>query len=193
MFNYISNNIADYFVKHNAVKEEDRDVIRYGVEISLSTLTSFILVLIIGFFTGCFLEGIVFLCMLMLVKKNTGGYHANSYLTCNLFTVSIFIINLLLYKAFEFMPAVICFLVGTASCMLIAFYAPCEHINHPLTPARKQKLKKISIFVSMLVLLFAFLLFILKFKIYIFIILVLTTICINLIVGLKAESRRNKK
>lgn len=191
MLNAISENVADFFVRRNIVSLDDKDIIKYGVEITLSEIIGSLLVLLASLVFNCFVEGIVFLAMLRLVKRYTGGYHANSYLTCNLCTIGIFLANVLAYKFTEYMSFYIWFALSLASVIVVGIYAPCEHVNHPLTGYEKKLYKKVSILVNACILILASVLYALHFKIFSFVILVQITICINLILGIKTGGNAN--
>lgn len=191
MLNAISENVADFFIKRNIVPVDDKDIIKYGVEITLSEIIGSLLVLLTSLFFNCFVEGIVFLAMLRLVKRYTGGYHANSYLTCNLCTIGIFLANVLAYKFTEHMPFYIWLALSFVSIIIVGIYAPCEHVNHPLTDYEKKLYKKVSILVNICILILASALYALYFKIFSFVILVQITICINLILGIKTGGTTN--
>lgn len=189
LITYVSSNIADYFVRKKVVPADDKDVIQYGVEITLSTAIGFLIVVLIGLAFGYVLESVVFLFLLCVVKENTGGYHASSYLTCNICTGSIFFTNILLYKYLTSLPPIIWFSFGLLSLVLICIFSPLENENHPLSDNQKTKAKRLSILTSALVFGLSLILYFIKQPIYSFIILVLATICINLIYGI--IKRRN--
>lgn len=84
---------------HGYLASEDEEIIfRYGLELLLNAIVSVSVLLCIGTLLGYLKETIVFYLTYLFLKKNTGGYHANSHLGCilqfNLFYLCFF----LLYK-----------------------------------------------------------------------------------------------
>ena len=78
--------------------EEDAIVIRYGLELIINSIISITILFSIGTLLGFFKETVVFYLTYLFLKKNTGGYHANSHIGCiqqfNLSCLAMF----LLYK-----------------------------------------------------------------------------------------------
>lgn len=191
MISYVSEKIADCFINNHGVEVERRAIIKYGVEITLSTAIGIILVLALGLISHQFVPCLLFLAVINLVKQKTGGYHAKSHFTCSAFTVLICAVDIAIYETLTYVPFQLWFLIGVISILVIAFLAPCENPNHPLSSNRKKRLKKQSIFVSILTLIAAYVLFLLSIRLYQFVIIALTTICINLVAGIIEGGRKS--
>lgn len=81
--------------------ENETAWLRYGIEITLSSLLNLFWVLLISLVLKCFLEGIVFLTVFVTVRQFTGGFHANSYFKCNLTLVICYLLILASYFLFQ--------------------------------------------------------------------------------------------
>ena len=60
------------------------DIYKYGVEITISSIIGFILILIIGLIFKSLMQALIFYIIFIILRSFTGGYHASSYLKCNL-------------------------------------------------------------------------------------------------------------
>ena len=78
--------------------EDDEIVVKYGLELLFNTVISVSVLMIIGILMGLFKETLLFYLTYLFLKKNTGGYHANSHLGCVLQFNSFCLIIFLLYR-----------------------------------------------------------------------------------------------
>lgn len=60
------------------------EVYQYGFEIIFSTLIGFFITIAIGAVFRMFLVSLVYYFAFVALRQFTGGYHANTYLKCNL-------------------------------------------------------------------------------------------------------------
>ena len=79
---------AKYFteklVSKKLVRNEDRDIYQYGIEVLLSTAINIMLLLVIGIITKTVLLSICHFLILATVRTLTGGYHTSTYLKCEI-------------------------------------------------------------------------------------------------------------
>lgn len=134
MIKKLSTLISNQFVKHNIISEDTQDVYTYGVEITISSLIGFILVIIIGIIFKSLMQIMIFYVIFLALRSMTGGYHASTYLKCNTIFSFISMFTLLFSKASSeihlsvgiitlfFVPAVAIFLR----------LAPVENPNKPI-------------------------------------------------------------
>ncbi len=66
------------------IKEQDMEIYQYGFEIIISTTIGFLITLLIGFLFQMKLLSVLYYGIFVLIRQLTGGYHADSYLKCNL-------------------------------------------------------------------------------------------------------------
>lgn len=81
---FLSKTISHFLYKNNIVKEQELEIYQYGFEIIISTLLGFLITLLIGFFLQMLFISVVYYVIFVVVRQLTGGYHADSYLKCNL-------------------------------------------------------------------------------------------------------------
>ncbi len=73
--NFLYDKISIYF----SADEEMRDVCIYGLELILSFIFSTSIILTVGAISGHILSSIAFLAVFILVRRFTGGFHANTF------------------------------------------------------------------------------------------------------------------
>lgn len=144
---------AEFFLKRFRIAEkmekEQLEICQYGMEIILATLVNIGSVLLIGFLWGRLMESIVFLAGFVVIRRQTGGYHAGSYFTCNLSLVLCYSILLFIYhttvSGFHWMSLSVVFAMHF---LVWYFFMPVENENKPLTAIQKGKAKKYGFYIS---------------------------------------------
>lgn len=106
MIKYISKNIILNFIYKNCNLPTDmKEVYQYGIEITISSILNISLIIIISLLLGDIASGIIFLMFFIPLRTYCGGYHATSYLRCNIvFSVTyamVFFISVLLSPVFK--------------------------------------------------------------------------------------------
>ena len=84
MIDLLSSKISSKFVEHKIITEDMVDIYKYGVEITISSIIGFILILIIDLIFKSLMQALIFYIIFIILRSFTGGYHASSYLKCNL-------------------------------------------------------------------------------------------------------------
>ncbi|MCR5636217.1 MAG: accessory gene regulator B family protein [Clostridiales bacterium] len=125
------------------------EVYIYGVELLISSLTGTLFILIEAVLFNALPESIIYLISLAAVRVFTGGYHAETYLKCNIITVLSFTFSLLVYKLlsnylFVCRPFLIAF-VFLISVILFVKYSPMENEYKPIAANDIMKYKIISL------------------------------------------------
>lgn len=97
----ITDAILKYISKNNAIDGTDNDVVafyKYGIEITLSSLFNIVVILLLSLLFNGMIEGFIFLAVLIPTRQFTGGFHADTYLKCNLVFGLSYIITLHLFR-----------------------------------------------------------------------------------------------
>ncbi len=141
----MSKRISSYFVLNNIIKEEDREVYDYSLELLLSTVLNFLAVITIAVFTGKILEGTLFVLGFVPLRALAGGYHADTHFRCLL--ILLFNFSLFLLIVF-FIPGKLLFLATLfltfVSVLLVFFLSPVEDSNRPFSEQERKTLKRKS-------------------------------------------------
>ena len=145
MINKIAKRVCNSLIKHGTVNSDLEEVYVYGIELLLSFLFSVSLIIAIGFCAGKTIETLVFLIMFIMIRKFTGGFHASTYLKCQICTISSYLIALHISVEFE-LPIIakaLLIIIGTATVSLIG---PIENPNKPIDKESMNRYKTIGTF-----------------------------------------------
>lgn len=152
MISKISTLISNQLVKHKIISEDAQDVYKYGVEIIISSLIGFIIVVLVGIIFKALLQAMIFYVIFVALRSMTGGFHATTYLRCNIIFSLVSLFTILFSKAASeiqlsveiitlfFLPAVAIFL----------WLAPVENPNKPIEEKKRIYWKLIAVIVSVL-------------------------------------------
>lgn len=91
MITSLSLKITSFLENNMRIEPDMVDIYRYGIEVTLSSLLNIILIFIVGVLTNDILVSITFLCVFILLRSFTGGYHATTYMRCNMIMVLTFL------------------------------------------------------------------------------------------------------
>lgn len=147
MINYLSYNIADYFYLNKVIEEEEKVIYVYGLQLIMSTVVGITLIIIIGLILNKFLLSLIFLMTFISIRMYSGGYHANSYVKCNLTLISIFLTVLMAIKFTPMNYIIIISVIMIISTYYIIYkYAPVDNENKRLTEKKKKENKRITLY-----------------------------------------------
>jgi len=145
----LSDIITDFFIKNGSVTEDERPIYKYGAEVLISTITGIVSILLLGVIFGYFLDSVIFLLGFITIRIFTGGYHATTYIKCNLTFIlcftAVILLNRFLPERFEFSISVILLIIALT---VIIIWSPIENKHKPLYGNEKTRYKKISIIMS---------------------------------------------
>ena len=126
-------------------------VYKYGVEITLSSILNILIILTISFVFQSFFLGFLFLFVIIPTRQFTGGFHANSYLKCNIiFGLSYLIVLLFSLYAYNFINYFISFTILTVMSLLILRFCPIKNSNKQIESKKqfmRNKLIGFSLFI----------------------------------------------
>ena len=145
MITKISEQIASFILKNsNNSSKEFKDIYKYGTEIFISSFLNIFLILIIGIVSKTLIQSIVFLLCFVPLRQFTGGWHANTYLKCNLiFCISYILIVILSAWFYNIENIYLIFFMIIFGFIPILIFCPVENKNKKVK--RKNKLKFLSI------------------------------------------------
>lgn len=130
--------ITIFLLTYGIAREENREVLEYGLYMMLSTLLHMVASIGIGFIFGVPLHVLLFLLSFMLMRKYAGGYHAKSPVACAVLSYGLVIAHI---AVVSFVPtlAMIWLALPEAvfSAIIIFRFAPVEHENAPLSDIEK--------------------------------------------------------
>lgn len=147
MYNLISRTIVGYWVKSGTIDSNEKEIYEYGIEILISSLFGATLVILAGAMWFSIIDAIVFLIVLIPLRCYCGGYHANSYFSCNLTMLILFFITSLFATSCD-INAIWLNLGLIINNILIFIYAPIDNKNKQLDRSDRLKHKVVSCVVS---------------------------------------------
>lgn len=145
MINKLANKIVRHYISTNKIEKEHEEVYVYSFELLISTILNLLIVLIISIATKLIVEGIMFSICFMVIRSLAGGYHSNTHWGCLLTLLIIFSIYVILYKLIDFEAILYLSISMMSLSTVIAFLAPVDSINKPLTIKEYKRNKKKSI------------------------------------------------
>jgi len=138
----MSDKISSFFVANSIIKNEDKEVYEYSLEILLSTIFNFIAVIFIAVFTKSILITLFYLLGFIPLRLIAGGFHATSHLKCFLVLMGSYTGYLLIVK---FLPQSLVFYSTIAATsitfILIFILAPVEDKNKPVSDDDKKSFR----------------------------------------------------
>lgn len=161
MINKLSSLISSKFVEHNIISKSVKDVYRYGIEITISSIIGFVITCLIGLLFRMLMQTMLFYVIFILLRSMTGGYHAKTYLKCNfIFSIITLFIVTFSKAAYEMQISFgILTLLFLPSIAIFIWIAPVENVNKPIKVEKRVYWKSISIVTSVLLYLLSLLLY----------------------------------
>lgn len=128
--------------------QDAREICAYGIEITLSSIINYLLLLMIGFLTQSIIPAVIFGVVFTIIRLYIGGYHCSSYLQCNLTFCVIYILVLFLGKLLLQWVDLSILLLMLLWCGLgIWFLGPVENANKPTTSEQRKRCHVIAMFI----------------------------------------------
>lgn len=152
MIKLISRKVACSLCK-NEESNEMRELYEYAIYVFLSGLFHLISVIVLGLCFGMVLEGLVFYCSFILIRKFAGGYHAKTPTRCYIFSVITSVVALYLIKLIGYTNSVYYYIFAIIEILCIVFImiaSPLDNENKPLNAKEKKIFKILSVVISSL-------------------------------------------
>lgn len=149
-----SSKLIEFFVSNDLIKNEDKEIYKYSVNIILSSLIHIATVMIIGLCFNLFIESLVFYFSFIAIRKFAGGYHAKTPVRCYLFSFASNIIILCLVKWLSSINTlfIFIFIIFELLCVvLILLISPLDTENNPLTGQEKKMYRMLTSIITILI------------------------------------------
>lgn len=143
MFHVISERVIKYAIKNNALDKNRADEYIYGLEITLSVLTSYLSVIIVGFLINMLWQSALFLFLFVSLRRFIGGFHFSSQIMCYLFMCVMCLIVLLVIK-YSGNDTMLYSIIMTISTLALLIISPVPAIDKPLDEKETKVYGKIS-------------------------------------------------
>ena len=121
------------------------EVYVYGIELIISSLIGELIVFCLGLLLGKLIETIIFILLIKYIRIYSGGYHAKTYIVCNMVFISSYLLSVLISHCLCNVPEgiIIMLMLVTTLVTVLAMLtlAPIENVNKPITAERRSILK----------------------------------------------------
>lgn len=145
MIAWLSNYLVRVLLKNEIIEADKIEIYQYGYEIMISTIITFLIVLISGIILDCLPAALLYFGIFAVMRQICGGYHAQHYWSCNTLFAVVTVSVLLLFKFFPMEGiTAIHYTFLLFSVLVIFVYAPVENENKPISEKRKVLFRKIS-------------------------------------------------
>lgn len=143
MLEYIKDVITNNLINSNLISQEDEEIYKFGLECYLLKLVHVITYSLAAIFLGKYIEYTIFIITYLLLRKFSGGIHANTRLGCLIVSnvilifslfVGDYINDLMLISFFSFMGFIVTII-----------YSPVDNPNRKLSLIEKKRFKKYTI------------------------------------------------
>lgn len=145
--------LYNYISRYKKFDKADENVIKFGLEMLYTIVISGGIALLIALYMKSFFEAVIFLSVLMPLRQNAGGYHADKRIICAIISLFIYVLALYVIKYVN-ISGVVQFLIFVMCSMYIIRYAPVDSINNKLDDMEyayyKLKTRRIVVIISTL-------------------------------------------
>jgi accessory gene regulator B len=151
MIHGLANRVAYVFLRRGVIQPQNHDIYTYALETILSETVNVLVCLMISLLFGRPLEGIVFTVTFAMLRKFTGGHHAQSHWQCiSTFAGIVAAVLTVLLVVPQGMYTWVTLTASAVSMFPIVLWAPVTHENKPLSEESCVLLKRKSRFIGCL-------------------------------------------
>lgn len=139
----IACKIGHKLVERNIVESIYEEVYIYGLELIISFISTVLWIALIGGIANQIISAVIFIIIFVLLRRFTGGYHADTHFKCKLCTLSIYVAvillsNLIYANLFAYI------ILACIGAIIIIRFAPIENPNKAIPVNKRKRLKILS-------------------------------------------------
>ncbi|NBK79530.1 hypothetical protein D5272_13280 [bacterium D16-76] len=137
--------MTEFMYKKGVISLSKRPTFIYGFQLILSALCSSFSILTISILLGKPLSALMFFIVFFWTRLFSGGFHANTYLRCFFLTNVVYLLVVLISEIlFRFSSIPLLLSAQILSGLIVLFFAPIRHRNHPLSETIYMRNQKVS-------------------------------------------------
>lgn len=142
----ISQRILTFICRNMEVDEEMAEIYKYGIEVSVSSLINLFLIIFGGLLLGDLPAGLIFMTLFIFLRSYTGGYHAETYLRCNIAFVCTFFATFFVARAMSNLEhsVIVVIVLLMLSYIPIWIFSPVKNRHKYLSEEKKKRSRIIS-------------------------------------------------
>ena len=141
----MSEKIADWLIGQKAISSDERELYAYAVHCLFSLIYPIAFASVVGIISGMIMESIVMIIPFMIIRKFSGGYHADSFGKCLIIFAGALLIGKNIYNGVTLNAFYI------AASILLIIFSPIDSINKRLDDDDKMFCKKITIVIVLVI------------------------------------------
>lgn len=132
--------IMDFLSKNKDFDGDEREVIRYGLEMFILKAIFSAAALAVGAFMHSFWECLVFIILFSAIRSYSGGYHADTRIQCFIQSVLMFVIVFAVLKVYTyFIPQIL--ITSVIFAISLWFSSPIDTENRRLSDDERRLFK----------------------------------------------------
>lgn len=139
--------ITKALVENGNISREDEAVYQYALKSVLILGCNILLSMIIGICMGMPGYCALFLCALIPLRSDAGGYHASDLFVCYLLSFASLILTMLWVKEISTFRTVITSAAAFVSLMCIFRFAPLESRNKPIEAGERKCIRRRAVMI----------------------------------------------
>jgi accessory gene regulator B len=134
----LSRRLVQRMLDKEIIKFDDWEIYMFGIQLIVSAVFKLIGFMTFAWVLGWTVEALIFLTIFGMIRVNTGGYHAKSYLMCFIVTGTMMTAAILLSKIYLVHSTVALPVILTVAVALILIYAPVDSANRRLNTKERE-------------------------------------------------------
>lgn len=143
MLDKVAGHTADLLSTNQIIRDDDKEIYAYGIEVILSTVINLVVIVAIGILMGRFAETAIFILAFASLRVYAGGYHARTHLGCIATFTLIYLANISVVGITpNWLEKPISIGAAIAAFLFIWHAAPIEHKNRPFEGDEYKRFKR---------------------------------------------------
>lgn len=153
MVNHLAETFATKMVIKKIIDIDDKECYVYGLELLISKIIVFGVILVISIITQTIIPSIIFISSYIFLRQYSGGYHCKTAEMCMLVSIFIYLIFLITLKLSLLYLDIYLLGLSAISYFIVLLFSPLADANKEIDDDEKKKYKTISlIFASIMML-----------------------------------------
>lgn len=153
MVNHLAETFATKMVIKKIIDIDDKECYVYGLELLISKIIVFGVILVISIITQTIIPSIIFTSSYIFLRQYSGGYHCKTAEMCMLVSIFIYLIFLITLKLSLLYLDIYLLGLSAISYFIVLLFSPLADANKEIDDDEKKKYKTISlIFASIMML-----------------------------------------
>lgn len=133
--------LTDKLIKDEVILSDEVEIVKYGLENIGFNILGLAVTLFIGIYFGFFVESFILWLLIFPLRKNSGGYHANTKIGCLLVSSGMLFLFFVLFVRIDWKISTY-FLISLITFGIIFWLAPVGNQNKVLDTKEEQVYKK---------------------------------------------------